>query len=332
MFATYLITGATGFLGSEIIEKLRGGACTIRSLVLPGDPMEKFLPPETEIYYGRIDDTQSMKDFFAGDLSDACLIHCAGAISLASKYNAKVWNINVEGTKNVLDECLAKGVGRVIYVSSVHAIPEKPHGCVISECEEFSPELVIGHYAKSKAGASAYALEMAKKGLNLSIVHPSGIIGPKDRNVGHVTWVILSYCRGRLPFGIPGGYDFVDVRDVADGILACAEKDRRGVPYILANVYSSINDILQTLRKLINGKKPLFQIPLWLLKLIAPLLEKISLLRREKLFLTPYSVYTMQSNAVFSWERAKKDLGYKPRPLAETLADVVQWLKDEKRI
>ena len=137
----------------------------------------------------------------------------------------------------------------MIHVSSVHAIPEKPKNCVITEDCEFSPGLVDGDYAKSKAAATEMVFRAARQGLNVSIVFPSGIIGPGDVIGGSFTSMAKSFLTGKLPFAVRGGYDFVDVRDVAKGILACAESGEQGKGYILSGHYITIRRMLQIVGK-----------------------------------------------------------------------------------
>ena len=128
------------------------------------------------------------------------------------------------GTWRILRQCLAHEVGRLIHVSSVHAIPEKPEGCVITESCDFSPGLVDGDYAKSKAAATELVFDAAERGLNASIVFPSGIIGPGDIQGGSFTSMAKSFLAGRLVLAVRGGYDFVDVRDMAVRLMARKEK------------------------------------------------------------------------------------------------------------
>ena len=325
MFDLYLVTGATGYLGNVLIKKLCAAGARVRILVR-SERREVELPEKVELVRGQVEDISSLEAFFAGDMGNACLIHCAGVVSIVSGADDRLQRVNVEGTKNIMDAAQEHGVGRVVYVSSVHAIPERPCGNAISEAERFSPELVVGGYAKSKAEATAYVLEAARRGLNVSVVHPSGIIGPYDNGLGSITSAIISYCRGKRPMGVSGGYDFVDVRDVADGIIACAQRGRAGECYILSNRYASVREILGTVKTLVKGRRILAYVPLGLVKLAAPLCEKISLRKHEAPFLTPYSVYTLSSNAAFSHERASRELGYRPRELRDTLSDMVQWL------
>lgn len=155
----------------------------------------------------------------------AVLVHAAAKITIASREDPTVWTTNVFGTDCVMAAALSAGIDRVVYVSSVHAIPEKPKGETITEVDAFSPDKVRGQYAKSKAVAAQIALDYADKGLNLSIVHPSGIIGPGDLwGNNHMVRTLRAMASGKISVGLDGGYDFVDARDVAEGILGCEAK------------------------------------------------------------------------------------------------------------
>ena len=114
--------------------------------------------------------------------------------------------------------CLKYHVKRLVYVSSVHAIPERPKDEVISEINQFDPRDVVGLYAMTKSKATQIVLGGVLLGLDAVVVHPSGIIGPNDYGHGYCTQLVMDYLDGRLTAGVNGGYDFVDVRDVADGV------------------------------------------------------------------------------------------------------------------
>ena len=199
----------------------------------------------------------------------------------------------------------------------------------MAETTAFSPQAVSGPYAKTKAEATALVLAAAKNGLNACVVHPSGIVGPEDYNLGSISSMIISYCRGRLPLGVEGGYDFVDVRDVASGILACCEKGVPGECYILSSEYVSIRTLLGRLQAESRGKRVLAFVPTVLAKILSPFAEGFSLLRREKPCFTPCSVAVLASNGHFSHAKATHDLGYSPRKFADTLRDKFRWLREK---
>ena len=330
MYDKYLITGATGFLGRTVVEELVHHDAQVRALVLHNDPYINLLPKEVHTIVGDVCDKNSLADFFVDADSRTCVIHCAGIVSVASRPGPKLYQVNVGGTWRILRQCLEHNVGKLIHVSSVHAIPEKPEGCVITESCDFSPGLVDGDYAKSKAAATELVFDAAERGLNASIVFPSGIIGPGDIQGGSFTSMAKSFLAGKLPFAVRGGYDFVDVRDVAKGILACSESGEPGKGYILSGHYITIRKMLQLVGKAAKLKYHPICLPLGLAKLAAPYYERRSLKDRKPLFFTPYSVAVLASNGQFSHAAASKCFAYQPRPMEETLRDMTVWLMARK--
>lgn len=182
---------------------------------------------------------------------------------IASKFIQDVYDVNVNGTKNIVDLCEQNKIHKLVYVSSVHAIPEEPKGECILEVEDFNPEDVVGQYAKTKSEATAYVLAAGGRGLNVNVVHPSGISGPYDSGRGHLTTLVIDYYKGRLVAGMEGGYDFVDVRDVANGIIACCHMGSPRECYILSNRYFTIKEILDILHEVTSKRKIRIILPYW---------------------------------------------------------------------
>lgn len=331
MFDKYLVTGATGFLGRAVAEELVRRKAQVHALVLHDDPCINLLPKEVHTVIGDVCDKGSLSDFFADADGRTCVIHCAGIVSVASRPGSRLYQVNVGGTWRVLRQCMAHDVGKMVYVSSVHAIPEKPKGCIITEDCEFSPGLVDGDYAKSKAAATELVFDAAERGLNASIVLPSGIIGPGDLQGGSFTSMARSFLAGKLPLAVRGGYDFVDVRDVANGILACSESGEPGKGYILSGCYVTIRRMLQLVGKAAKLKYRPICLPLGLARLAAPYYERRSLRERKPLFFTPYSVSVLASNGQFSHTAASECFAYQPRPMEETLRDMTAWLLEQRK-
>lgn len=332
----YILTGATGHLGINLLDTLVSNNHDIRVLVLPHDNTSMFPNGNIKIYQGNILDKESLKHIF--DLSktpykpeDVCVIHAAGIVSIATKKDPLLDKVNVEGTKNILEFVKSYHLGHMIYVSSVHAIPEPEHGTIIREIDNFNPDQVKGHYAKSKSLASKFVFEAFKEGYPITIVHPSGIIGPNDYQGGHMGQMIESFLNGQLNSRINGAYDFVDVRDVSNAIYTISKGKHLGC-YILSGHLITIKEMFDELQKL-SGKKskaPVFAN--WFVKLWAPLIEWVYKLRGKKPLFTPYSLYTLQSNATFSHEKATLTFNYQPRDYKTTLCDTAMWLLEKKRI
>ena len=318
----WLVTGATGHVGSVLVAELLKRNEYVRALVRPGS--RERLPAGVEACEGDIRNMESLAPFFErGDYDLITLVHCAALITIASKWNPHVWDINVHGTDHVMRLARDTGVDRAVYVSSVHAIPERPLSETITEVGSFSPDLVHGQYAKSKAAAAQLVLDYARAGLNVSIVHPSGIIGPGDRRRrNHMIRTLRAMAEGKITIGLSGGYDFVDSRDVVEGILGCEEKGRPGECYILSGHYIRVLDLVNVIRK-IRGKKPTrIEVPHAVVKLIAPAAESfVRAFSREAPILTPYSVYTLNTNGKFSHEKAAREFGYHPRSIEESIRD-----------
>lgn len=321
----YLITGITGHLGRTIAKLLLSAGKEVVGLHLPGD--DRQLLPGITYFTGDVTEKKSLQPFFEESVGKrAFFIHCAAIISTAS-HNKNIREVNVEGTKNIVRLCHKYGIVKFIYISSVHAITEKPMGECITETKEFSPALVEGLYGKSKAMATAYVLRAAEKGFPAVVLHPSGIIGPDDYKQGYMMELVRTYVKGRLPVSIQGGYDFVDVRDVAAGVLAALSKGRRGETYILSNRYFSVRELMDIMAGITGRRKALVCIPARIIKRLASLVEKVSKMLRLPVLLTPYAAYTLSSNGFFSHGKATAELGYQTRPIEETLKDTITWLE-----
>ena len=331
MGTLFLVTGATGHLGNTIIQKLISGGEKVRALVLDGDKLANNLPAEVELCVGDVSNIKTLSPFFDSRGNDLIVIHCAGIISISSGKSKKIYDTNVNGTRNIVELCNKHHVKKLVYVSSVHALPVLPHGKIMFEVSTFSPKKVKGTYAKTKAEATALVLDAASQGLNVSIVHPSGIIGPFDHGCSPMTALFLHLSLKNLPACVTGGYDFVDVRDVAEGIISCCHSGRNGECYILSGNYIPVFEIVKAICKEVGTKTPKI-IPIWLAKIAAPFSELYSSISHKPSLFTSYSLYTLSSNAVFSYKKAERELGYKPRPFLETVSDTVAWLRNQKRM
>ena len=164
------------------------------------------------------------------------------------------------------------------------------------------------------------------------MVHPSGIIGPGDWGHAHLTQLVADYLDGRLRACVQGGYDFVDVRDVAAGTLSCAKLGKPGECYILSGHYADIAELLEVLHLVSGQKRVRAVLPIGFAKLTAPLAEVYYRLLGQPPLYTAYSLYTVETNANFSHQKAAEQLGYRPRPLSVTLADTCEWMRRVGRV
>lgn len=331
----YLVTGAAGFLGSHVCDELLARGEQVRALVLPGDKAAKYIPKEVELVEGNLCDPDSLEKFFAvPEGSGSVLIHCASMVTTNAEFNQKLVDVNVGGTVNVIEQCLKHSECRkMVYVSSTGAIPEQPKGTPIRETDTFMPideKRQVGCYSQTKAMATQTVLDACReKGLRACVVHPSGILGPKDYAVGETTGTVIKIMNGKMPVGMGGSFNLCDVRDLAYGCVAAAEKGRDGECYILGNKEVTLKEMCRMLHDASGCKTPYFYVPIGMAYKLAAHMEKRAKRTGEKPLMTHFAVYNLDRNNEFDYSKAEKELGYRTRPYAETLRDEAQWLMKE---
>lgn len=331
----YLVTGAAGFLGSNVCKQLLERGDKVRALVLPNDKSVKYIPENVEICLGDLCDAASLEEFFKVPAGmNSVVIHCASMVTVDPAYSEKLMAVNVGGTRNIIEKCLAHPEClKLVYVSSTGAIPEAPMGTKIKEVDKFEPndpKKVVGAYSQSKAKASQMVLDAVRvMGLKACIVHPSGILGPLDHAVGETTGTLIKIIKGEMPVGMQGSFNLCDVRDLAAGCIAAVTKGRIGESYILANEEVTLKQLCEMLQEECDCQKIKFYLPLNIADKIAQTMEKKAEKSGKKPMMTTFSVYNLARNNSFDYSKAKEELGYTTRSYQETIHDEVKWLKQE---
>ena len=218
----YLVTGAAGFLGGTIVRQLIEEGKKVRAFVLAGDPAVKFIPEAAEVVEGDLTDIDSLEPLFAvPEGTKTVMLHIASFVSVKPDFDQRLIDINVGGCKNVIELCLRHPeCEKMVYCSSISAIPETPMGAPTPEVDYFDETKVVGWYSKSKAMASQEVLDAVHhRGLNACIVHPSGIMGPGDFAMSDITHTLIDILNGEMSSGVDGTFNIVDVRDLAAGCI-----------------------------------------------------------------------------------------------------------------
>jgi len=331
----YLVTGAAGFLGSTICRQLVERGDKVRAFVLPNDKSVKYLPEEVELCKGDICNMDDVKKFFeVPEGTETICLHIASIVTVSPDYNPVVMNVNVGGTKNIIRMCIKHDeCKKLVYCSSTGAIPEEKKGRKIKEVIYFDEDQVLGCYSRSKALATQAVLDAVKlEGLNACVVHPSGILGPEDFAVGETTKTVIDIINGEMPMGMDGSFNLCDVRDLAAGTIAAADKGRKGHCYILGNEEVSFKDFSRMLVKEAGCKPIKSFLPLGVANFIASILEKQAEKSGKAPLMTTFSVYNLARNNSFDSSKAKEELGYTTRSYEETIRDEVRWLKKVGKI
>ena len=325
---TILVTGATGHIGNVLVRKLVAMGAQVRALILPGEDTHALQGLPIEQTSGDVLNMDSLWESFRGVRG---VFHLAGLISILPGENKLVRRVNVQGTLNVLQAAMQSGVERLVYTSSIHALARIPHGTTVDEHVPYDADNPYGAYDQSKAQATLEVQKAARAGLNAVIACPTGVIGPYDFRSSLMGDVIRSAALRRLTPYVDGAYDFVDVRDVADGLIAASEKGRSGSSYILSGQRSSVRYLLETVHE-ITGKGFLrFKVPLPLAEFAARFTPWYYGISHSSPRFTPYSLEVLQSNSFISHQKASEELGYQPRPLYESIRDAIQWFFEHKQ-
>jgi dihydroflavonol-4-reductase len=322
-----VVTGATGHIGNVLTRRLTAQGQAVRALVMPDDDLRPLSGLDVEIVSGDVTDLASLESAFTG--ADI-VFHLAGIVTIMPGMARVLERVNVGGVRNVAAACRAAGVRRLVYTSSVHAIAEPPQGTAIDESQPFDPNRVLGDYARSKARATLLLLdEVAKGGLDAVICCPTGVIGPGDYGISNVGQLILDFASGQLKSYVSGAYDFVDVRDVARGLILAAEKGLKGRHYILSGAQVQVLELMKELEKDIGYPAPTFRIPSAIARAAGVLASAYYRLLRRRPVFTAYSIDVLRSNSQVSSARAREELGFTSRPWRESIRDHVEWFRAE---
>ncbi len=323
-----LVTGATGHIGNVLCRRLVEKGEKVRALVWRGEDTSPLQGLPVELVEGDVLEPDCLECVFEGVDT---VYHLAGIISIMPGENPQVKKVNVQGTRNILAAATLANVKRLVYTSSIHAIHRAPHGTIIDESLPFDMHNPYGAYDSSKAEASLEVLKSAAAGLDAVIVCPTGVIGPYDYRGSELGEVIRGAAEAKPMFYVEGAYDFVDVRDVVEGLILAAEKGRRGESYILGGNRISVRYLIETVREVTGKAFSSIKIPFSLAELMAKFTPWYYLRTKAKPRFTPYSLEVLQSNSNISHKKAERELGYRPRPAYETIADTVRWFFERKK-
>ena len=322
-----LVTGGTGHIGNVLIRELLKKGEKVKALVLPGEDLSPLEGLDVEFFEGNVLDYDSILPALK-DVDN--VFHLAGIISIMPGEDPVVHDVNVNGTRNMVKAARSFGVKRFIYTSSIHAFKRVPHGIIIDEKIPIDPKSAIAAYDRSKAEATLAVLAEVQLGLPAVIVCPTGVIGPFDYKGSELGVLIQEWMVHKVDFLIEGNYDFVDVRDVVQGIIAARDRGTVGQIYILSGELSRVIDIWRIVKELVNIKSSFIQIPTKLAIFSSHFTQLYYSWAKIKPRFTSYSIETLHSNAVITNLKARNALGYQPRSIRETLVDTVNWWKENK--
>ena len=321
--ATIAVTGAAGHVGANLVRALLRRGHQVRALVHHDRRALQGL--DVEVVQADVSDFNSLVRAFTGV---SLVYHAAGYISVSTGDWESLKAINILGTRNVIDACLHCGVQRLVYFSTIEALEDSPMDTAVDEARPLARPEKCFPYARSKIAADRLVREASTvRGLDAVILYPTAILGPFDFRLGYPNMGLLTLCNGGLPALIDGGFDWVDVRDVAEGAVSAGEHSPSGEKYILSGHWAAIQDLAKIVEEVCGTRAPRWVLPMWMGRLGAPFLTAFGQLTKRPSLCTSASLKPLRGNRRMSHRFAAKELGYRPRPLKETVIDTLRWFQ-----
>ncbi len=325
---TYIVTGCTGYVGNQIAKRLMADGCRVVGLAQSEEKVARvFGADRPTLVLGDIRRREDVARLFQGE-GPFVVFHTVALVSIGEVPQALLYGVNVEGTRNLVEEALLHPVYRYFQITSTDALPRD---AVLTDAIDYtpSPERKKPGYGQSKSMADAIALQAAReRGLPASLLMIASVLGPGDYSRSHMTQMLCHYIEGSLPASVAAGYNHFDIRDLTAVLPAMVAEAEAGQTYLFANRRYRIGELLAIVREMLGTRK-LPTLPLFVAYLGLPFLSLKSRLFHERPLYTAAALSSLRANSVFPIEKVKKAFGYSPRPIEETVRDHVQFLFDE---
>lgn len=253
-----LVTGATGFVGAAVVRALLNSGVDVRVIARPGSDPSNLRSLKVEQVFGDLRNKESLRQALTGCRH---LYHVAAHYALWARDPSIFYDINVVGTRNLLEAAREVGIERTVYCSTIGTIGLPPGGGLGTEETPVSLEQMAGHYKRSKYLAEQEVHKLAKEGLPVVIVNPSAPVGERDVKPTPTGQIIVDFMKGRMPAYIETGMNIIDVDDVATGHLLAMEKGRQGERYILGSHNLLLREVFEILSTLTGVKAPALKLP-----------------------------------------------------------------------
>jgi dihydroflavonol-4-reductase len=318
------VTGANGHVGVNLCDTLIKQGHEVRALThhhnsfLEGLPLQQFR--------GDLLDLESLRPFMDGV---EVVFHLAAKISIRGDRDGSVWKVNTDGPRNMVETAKAAGVKKFVHFSSIHAFQQHPSGQVLDETRALVEQTGFA-YDRSKAAGERIVREASRNGLDAVIINPCAIIGPHDPKPSLTGKAVLSLISHQIPALVPGGYNWVDVRDIVNGAISASQRGVKGEKYLLSGTWCSLTDLSAMLAKLSGARTPQRVMPFWLARIGLPFITSYSRIAGSEPLYTGESLTILsEGSRMISSEKARRELDYKTRSLETTLRDLIDWFREK---
>jgi dihydroflavonol-4-reductase len=322
-----VVTGATGHIGANLVRALVATGRRVRCVVR--QDRAALADVDVECVAGDVLDPPTLREAFRGATT---VFHLAAVISIDGDRHGLVTATNVDGARNVAEAALACGVRRMVHCSSIHAFVQGGRSATVDESTPRAFDPRHAAYDRSKAAGERAVREMAARGLDAVIVHPTAVIGPYDYKPSRMGRLLLDLYRRRLPSLVPGGFDWVDVRDVVAGLLSAETHGRPHESYLLSGQYTPVAALARLAADVTGVPAPRWCTPSWLARAAAPFSATLGRLHGGEPLFTSESLDTLAMGTQVDCAKARRELGYSSRDLRTTLRDTYAWFAEAGRI
>jgi nucleoside-diphosphate-sugar epimerase len=317
-----LLTGANGHLGANLLRRLLADGEVVRVLLRPRSDNSSVGDLDVERVFGDLRDLDSL---LAAAENVTGIYHCAAQVSTVSGGEREIFETNVLGTRKLLRAAMQNRVSRVVVSGSLSAVGHRADGPT-DETEPFNPFERHLPYATSKAAVEHECLKAVADGLDVVVATSCAILGPYDFKPSRMGQVLIDYANGRLRAYIPGGFEFVAARDIAEGHVLAMKRGRSGQRYIFSSAFMTLDALFDMYRELTGRAKPV-RLPPSLMMAVAEVGDFVHrhFLPGRRQLLSPAAIRLLRMGRRADTGKAQRELGYRPTSIADAVREAYQW-------
>jgi dihydroflavonol-4-reductase len=320
-----IVTGGAGFIGSHLVESLVARGERVRVIERPGAGVEHLPLARVDVAFADIRDEPAVR---AAARGCGAVYHLAGNPQLWTRRRSDFHAVNYLGTVHVLRSALEAGATRVLHTSTESILTRAGQTAPIAEDQDVPAADVIGPYCRSKFRAERFAFHLARGGAPVVVVNPTLPVGPGDRGRSPPTQMMLDCCRGKRSAYLDADLNMIDVRDVAAGMVAALERGRTGVRYLLGAENWSIRRVFAHVAGLVGAAEPRWRVPYPVALAAAYVSEFVADVTAGPIpAATVTGVKLTRRRMHFDATRSLTELGIRPRPVGDSLAEAVAWFR-----
>ncbi len=308
------VTGSTGHIGNVLLRELIKNNRRVKVILSGSGYTEPIEGLDVEGVKADVRNHEELVKAFRGvDV----VYHLAAIISITPGKERLLYDVNVLGTRNVVNACIETGVKKLIYTGSVDAIL-------------YSRSITSGNYGRTKYLATLEVLKGVDRGLDATILSPTAVVGPYDFKPSLLGQFIINFINRKIKFYMDGGFDFVDVRDVVKAHLLAEKKGGTGENYIIGGEYKTFDEIVSILEKTdVYKKGHKIKLGRYIMNIVAALAPIYYRITGEEPLFTKDSMNLITLDMKFDSRRAEKELGYKPGSIEKAIIDTVEWFREK---